>query len=244
MAAVEPTQKGQAPLTTLSEPARSHSESLRLTLYITTFFVVWTVRAFGLAGYDQAPWPFAVHRVYLDAIRFLLWVLPVLLYLRFVDQVDVLNYLRLNTPIDSRGLSLGITLAALYLTFSILLGAWLKGHALHSPFALSTERWFRMMVMFPFAAFAEEILFRGFLLRKAAEIGGFWKANLTIAVLFMLIHWPGWLAAGNGPAGVLAQSPGVFALGFLLGYLVKITGSLWPSVAVHILNNVLVSAVG
>ena len=37
------------------------------------------------------------------------------------------------------------------------------------------------------------------------------------------------------------MSLSVFALGLLLGYLVKITGSLWPAVAVHVLNNVLVA---
>jgi membrane protease YdiL (CAAX protease family) len=228
-------------LTLATQPTSSRSDLRRLLLYVIAFFVIWTIRAFALAPLDQAQWPFLVRRLYLDGLRFLLWVLPVLLYLRHVDRVDVLKSLKLTTPIDREGLLRGTILSAAYLFFSILVGSWLNGKAIHSPLDLTARRWLELMVMFLFAPFAEELLFRGFLLTKAMDLSGFWTANLMTAALFALIHWPGWLSSGNWRDGIIMMSLSVFALGLLLGYLVKITGSLWPAVAVHVCNNVLVT---
>jgi membrane protease YdiL (CAAX protease family) len=90
-----------------------------------------------------------------------------------------------------------------------------------------------------FSPISEEILFRGFVLNKLAERLKFWMANLLTAVLFTLIHWPFWIWR-NGLNGWLIQtSAGIFLLAILLGYVVKLTNSLWPAVAVHIANNFL-----
>ena len=37
------------------------------------------------------------------------------------------------------------------------------------------------------------------------------------------------------------MSLSVFVVGVLLGYLLRLTGSLWPCVTVHVLNNISVS---
>ena len=101
--------------------------------------------------------------------------------------------------------------------------------------------WAALLLTLPIACLAEEVLFRGFLLRKAWALMGFWPANVLTAGLFAAIHWPGWLASGGLRAELAMMSLSVFAVGLLLGNVLKLTGSLWPCVLVHILNNAAVS---
>ncbi|GEM_PF-2071502 len=78
--------------------------------------------------------------------------------------------------------------------------------------------------------FCEEFLFRGVLLSGLASR---WKAPVAVlasAFLFALIHPP------------LAMPP-IFLLALLLGGLTAWTRSLWPAVAIHVLNNGLVASV-
>lgn len=76
---------------------------------------------------------------------------------------------------------------------------------------------------------AEELFFRGALmgwmmLRRFPR----WSVILLPALLFAVMHL--------NPMGMLQ----IFFLGLLLGYLRWATGSLWPSVALHMFNNLLV----
>jgi uncharacterized protein len=54
--------------------------------------------------------------------------------------------------------------------------------------------------------FTEEILFRGFFLKKIASFLKFGFANTFTAVLFLLIHFPGWMASNALPTGVFPNS--------------------------------------
>lgn len=89
-------------------------------------------------------------------------------------------------------------------------------------------------------AFAEESLFRGFLLKRVASVLGFWPANAIQAVVFGLLHAVPFglvLNAGWGVAiGVLTG-----AIGALMGYLNErlAGGSLIPSWTLHAAANLL-----
>ncbi|MCQ2129376.1 MAG: CPBP family intramembrane metalloprotease [Bacteroidaceae bacterium] len=80
------------------------------------------------------------------------------------------------------------------------------------------------------APVVEELVFRGVILkhllltRKFAN--GHWLAIAITAALFGLAH------------GNLAQMPHAFLLGLLLGWLYYRTGSILPSIALHLTNNV------
>jgi membrane protease YdiL (CAAX protease family) len=91
------------------------------------------------------------------------------------------------------------------------------------------------------ACLAEELFFRGFLLLRASALVRFWRENLLTSALFAAIHWPGWLASLGPRPGLTVMSLSVFALGLLLGYLLRETGSVWPCVTVHLANNALAS---
>lgn len=75
---------------------------------------------------------------------------------------------------------------------------------------------------------AEEMLFRGAMLRRLLEVTGYrgrWAAIVVVAAIFGAVH-------GNIPQGINA-----FALGLLLGWLYVRTRSIVPGVAFHIATN-------
>lgn len=78
-----------------------------------------------------------------------------------------------------------------------------------------------------FTAIGEELMFRGALFscfRKYTELNIHWVAFL-VGFIFALIHFE--------PAGFLIR----MLLGMLLVYLVEWSGSLWPSILAHCMNN-------
>ena len=72
---------------------------------------------------------------------------------------------------------------------------------------------------------AEEVFFRGFILRGLANRWGFAPALIVSAAVFSALHL--------APALLLP----VFVTGLLLGFLYQRTGSLWPCIAVHAAQN-------
>jgi membrane protease YdiL (CAAX protease family) len=84
------------------------------------------------------------------------------------------------------------------------------------------------ILLFVFSGgFADELLFRGLLLRQYERILGAPLSNLVVAAAFTLVHLP---AAAAGPVGFpLILFP--LALGW--GYLVQRTDSLWGAVLLH-----------
>lgn len=73
-------------------------------------------------------------------------------------------------------------------------------------------------------ALVEEMVFRGYIL-GALRPQGDGIAIVFSAVLFGLLH------------GNLLQIPFAFILGLIFGYLTVQTGSIWPAVLIHFLNN-------
>lgn len=78
------------------------------------------------------------------------------------------------------------------------------------------------------APLVEELVFRGFFQKQLEE--GYQdatKAVLFSAALFMILHFNPW------------WSLQIYILGMILGYMAWRTGSIWPSVIVHGINNAL-----
>ena len=83
------------------------------------------------------------------------------------------------------------------------------------------------------APFCEEFFFRGFLYRTLRGRFGLWPALVLDGALFGSIH----LTSG-GPLAVALIAP----LGFLLCLIYERCGSIFPTIALHALNNSIVSA--
>lgn len=84
-----------------------------------------------------------------------------------------------------------------------------------------TSAVFRVIVM---PALVEEICFRGVVMQHLRRFGN-WFAILMSALCFGLLHCN------------LIQMPFACIVGLVLGYYVVRTGSLWPAILIHALNN-------
>lgn len=72
---------------------------------------------------------------------------------------------------------------------------------------------------------AEEIIFRGFMYKGVRRRAPFWVAATTVSVIFGVVHGQ-WNVALD-----------VFVMSMVGCYLVEKTGSLWPSIFLHIIKN-------
>ena len=75
------------------------------------------------------------------------------------------------------------------------------------------------------APIAEEILFRGYLFGKLRKYAPIWVAILITSLLFAIVHFA-WNVGFD-----------VFALSIVLCLLRVVSGSLWPSIMLHMLKN-------
>ena len=85
-----------------------------------------------------------------------------------------------------------------------------------------------------FAAFAEELLFRGFILPRMMTQMTFIKANILASVLFAGLHAAALLQDGTL---IIPKIILLFIISLWLGYLYKKTQSVWTAVWVHVLYN-------
>lgn len=173
-----------------------------------------------------------------EALRATFFVGPVLIYLRYVERVPALGFLRLNKPRGDASWVLPVV-GSLFVAWYLLLDAVIGDGRIGGAGAAQVL----FAVLSP-ATLVEEIYFRGFLLNKFWQTMGFWRANFASSSLFALIHFPGWFALGNFSSPlVVTDALGLLVFGMVFGWAMKRTGSLWPAYALHALNNVLVTVV-
>jgi membrane protease YdiL (CAAX protease family) len=86
-----------------------------------------------------------------------------------------------------------------------------------------------LLLVWTFAAFGEEVAYRGYLLRRAADLGrgstaAYWVGIVVVSVLFGYGHYY------KGPAGILDSG----VAGFLLGAAYMASGrNLWACILAH-----------
>jgi membrane protease YdiL (CAAX protease family) len=206
-----------------------------LLVYVGLFFLVWTLRATILyrvdAGIESEAW----RHVYSNAIKLVVWVVPVFFYLRRVDGREPFSYLKLNTSPERKSLPRAFVAIVVYFSLVTLVSLFVQGKRVSVNFnglALASTA---------VSSLSEEIMFRGFLLNELRERVRFPAANLSAALLFALVHAPNWLWTRGFQTTLLFDLFGVFALACFLGYLLKKTDTLWVCVGAHVLNNFLAS---
>jgi len=162
------------------------------------------------------------------SFRFLYWIAPVLLYLRYVDGVDPFEYLRMTPPLR-RGLILALVLTAIN-----VIGTFARFGMPH--LSLQRVTWNSVLGTSFLIGLFEEIPYRGFMLRKFSERMNVWLANLVTSLLFLSIHLPGWIALHIFNPGVAVS---VFVLGVVFAWAVSYSGSLWSAIITHSANDCL-----
>jgi len=162
------------------------------------------------------------------SFRFLYWIAPVLLYLRYVDGVDPFEYLRMTPPLR-RGLILALVLTAIN-----VIGTFARFGMPH--LSLQRVTWNSVLGTSFLIGLFEEIPYRGFMLRKFSERMNVWLANLVTSLLFLSIHLPGWIALHIFNPGAAVS---VFLLGVVFAWAVSYSGSLWSAIITHSANDCL-----
>jgi len=128
-------------------------------------------------------------------------------------------------------LRLGLIIgAACFLAFVIsgipMSSAWFQGRELT---LAKVTPWIPWVLIFVFAnSILEELMFRGIFLRKMEPLLGKFLSNLTIALVFTLIHY-----AVTYTADQLFFLLILFPLALVLGWLAQKTDALWASILLH-----------
>lgn len=199
--------------------------------YLLLFYGCWIAWVYLIYPPMQALGPATlVYALANIATRLLLWVIPVFVYLRYIDHVHPIAYLKLN-HLWKRGILLG-------LAFSLLnfLGMLLRFGPPH--FSIHDLTWNSILSTSILIGFFEEIPFRGFLFQKLRERFAFWLANLLSSLLFLGIHLPGWIMLHTLTwSNVLS----IFVLGVIFATMFYYSKTLWSSIITHSLNDFLSS---
>ncbi len=201
-------------------------------VYLLAFFITWTGWVYfvypAMTNLGEATLVYALANV---GLRLLIWVLPVFLYLHYIDRVDTIEYLKLTSS-WKRGVLIGLLLGALNFAGTVARFGW--PHP-----AWNHVSWNSILSTSIFIGFVEEIPFRGFILQKFQEQYNFWTANVISSLLFLGIHLPGWILLHmlNASAAI-----SIFILAFVFAILFHYSRSLWSGIFAHDLND-FVSAV-
>ena len=212
-----------------SDTDRRRSGFVPFLAYVITFHVIWAVWACfvypKLAALGDRTLVYALVNL---SIRLLVWVVPVWLYLRYVDGVEPLEYLKLRHHVR-RAVVVAVVLTALNVLGSVV------RFGLPHP-TMQRVTWNSVLGTSILVGFIEEIPYRGFMLQKFAERVGFWPANLITSVLFLSVHLPGWTALHMLRADTAAT---VFIFGFLMAIVFNYSDSLWAPIVTHSANDFL-----
>jgi uncharacterized protein len=217
----------------LERPDETSARSAPFIAYLVGFHAAWVGWVLliypWLRTLGEATLRYALLNV---AGRLLIWVLPVFLYLRYVDRVDPLDYLRLRRR-WRRGVLVGLGLTLI----NALLG--LLRYGLPQP-SLQALTWNSVLSTSILIGFVEEIPYRGLILRKLEGALGFWPASLLSSLLFLAIHLPGWILLGI----FSVETAGfIFIFGMIMALVVRRSGSLWSAIVAHSLNDFLAAII-
>jgi len=197
--------------------------------YLILFYGFWIAWVYLVYPPMQALGPATLIYALADfATRLLLWVIPVFLYLRYIDHVHPITYLKLG-QYWKRGVIIGLVLSLLNVAGTIL-----RFGPPHP--SLQYVTWNSIIGTSFLIGFFEEIPFRGFILQKLQEKFPFWLANLFSSLLFLGIHLPGWILLH-----MLTWSNviSIFVFGAILAVIFYFSKSLWSSIITHSLNDFL-----
>lgn len=147
-----------------------------------------------------------------------IFVVPVILYLKFIDRVNPFTYLKLDHNVRS-GVFKGILIGAFVFTFILI----------KNRFEVYRHVYIKQDIFYILGKIVvgplEEIPFRGFYMQKFSKYMSFWKSNILSSMLFCIMHVIGQVRVGS----VIL----IFMIGLWMGYILKKTQSLWCISIIH-----------
>lgn len=201
---------------------RANSSLFWLVTFV--FFLLWALRVLFL------PAPMTTTGLsFLNntSLRILLFFCPFLLAAVFLHKESLRDTFALHKPKVT-----GIIIASVYSLGLLYFELTTKA------VTLPTNPW--VFLNFPFAPVIEELVFRGYIFTNLERTTGKVQAVLISSVLFVLIHFPGWifLSELKGEAFLTATGQ-VFLFSLVQGVIRLYAKSVYPNIAVHLINNAL-----
>jgi uncharacterized protein len=111
------------------------------------------------------------------------WFAPTFLYLRYIENVDPITYLKLNTNVG-RGIFLGLAISLL--AFVLIMCS--KYLILRLPFRANDLTLDVLLNQILLVGLIEEIPFRGLVFQKLQELVGFWWGAILAGLVFVELH--------------------------------------------------------
>jgi len=169
---------------------------------------------------------------YWTAARLVVWIAPAVWLLRHIgvrvgEAFKVVSWRKTL----AWGGGLGGAFMVVSLAVRIATGNW-------SPPGTSVSSWIDIVILAPLL---EEFLMRGAILAALRRKMAFWPANVITAVLFLLLHVPGWFFLGSLSSMLTNPVGGALAIvlvGLACGLAAKRGEGLVAAILVHFLNNV------
>ena len=159
------------------------------------------------------------------AESFLLTAALVLLYFAGARWIERRQVVELRLAGSARGILSGLLLG-IALFSAVMAILWIAGA--YRPAGWGTWRPLALGLLFALSvAVFEEVLFRGFLFRLFAALGGNWTGLAVTAVFFGLAH------AGNPGASPASSAAVAIEAGILLGAAYAASGALWLPIGIH-----------
>jgi len=186
--------------------------------FLLAFFAIWSLRATIFYRIDLAL-PEGVPRyLYSHLLKYLLWVLPAVAFVKLIRRAPILYTFKISTVADIRSFGVGALIGLFY-----LIGVAWDVTRKHK---LSINDLVEKLVTrggIPFlwnlsTAFNEEFLFRGLVLNELSRTFGFWRGNLFCSLLFTMIHWPHWLWSKGIHTIFSMDSGAILLFSLVLGY--------------------------
>jgi len=197
--------------------------------YLAFFYLAWTF----VWVHGVYPWATKtigdatlVYALINFAFRLLIWVLPVFLYLRYIDHVHIWDYLQLKQH-WRRGVVVGLTISVINFSGTMMrIGRpdWGSAHV----------TWNSVLGTSILVGVFEEIPFRGFMLQKLQERFDFVTSTVISSILFVGAHVPGWIMLGSLTAYNIIF---IFAFGAVMAIILRYSQSLWAPIISHSLND-------
>jgi len=228
-----------------SEGTNLKATTKTFIIFSIVFYLTWVIRATIFYAAVDLSIPDETNRlIFSNVVKFLVWVVPSILYVFWLEHTNPLTSMKISTPIDKRGLVIGMLVSLVYFIVILVSEKFKTGRTLAPLVAASASGWLTKLAQVFFSPISEEIMFRGFVLSQLSSRMEFWKANALQAVFFTAMHWPNWIELNGLHPVILAMSVSILVIGLLLGWLLQRTNSIWPPVAVHIINNFVVGFLG
>jgi membrane protease YdiL (CAAX protease family) len=152
-----------------------------------------------------------------------IFIMPVFIYVFKIFKENPLSYLKLREN-SFNGIKKGILISVFITLIFLAKNSFIID--------FSSQKTYLIPGVF-MAGIFEEIPFRGFYLQAFKQRFGFLKANIITSILFSLIH------IQKVIVGDYLQIIMLLIIGLWLGYIFEKTKSLWASIIVHSVFNVL-----